>query len=141
MIERRYTGLKPATAMPAGAIDAQLHLYLPGFPAHPGGPPLPPALPGPAEYRQVMAWLGIERLVVTQGNAHQFDNGNLLACLDAMGDRARGVAVIDGTTSDAEIEALHAQVPIVASSCGGTHETVVENRIGHVAMILVARNC
>ena len=30
------------------------------------------------------------------------------------------------------IEALHAQVPIVATAVGGTHETVVENRNGHV---------
>lgn len=93
--------------MPPGAIDTQLHLYLPGFPAQPGGPDLPPALPGPSEYRQVMAWLGIERLVVTQGNAHQFDNSNLLACLEAVGTCARGVAVIDASTSDKEIETLH----------------------------------
>lgn len=30
------------------------------------------------------------------------------------------------------IEALHAQVPIVATAVGGTQETVVENRNGHV---------
>lgn len=109
MIERRYCGNKPKTVMPPGAVDTQLHLYLPGFSAQPGGPALPPALPGPKEYRQVMAWLGIERLVVTQANAHQFDNTNLLACLDEMGDSARGVAVINGKTSDTEMEALHAK--------------------------------
>lgn len=109
MIQRRYTGARPKTVMPPGAIDTQSHLYLPGFPAQPGGPDLPPALPGPSEYRQVMAWLGIERIVITQGNAHQFDNGNLLACLDSMGEVARGVAVIDGTTPDDQMEALHAR--------------------------------
>lgn len=109
MIERQYTGVKPKTGMPMGAIDTQLHLYLPNFPAQPGGPPLPSAaLPGPKEYGKVMAWLGIERLVVTQANAHQFDNGNLLAFLVEMGDIARGVAVIDGHIADAEMEALHA---------------------------------
>lgn len=109
MIERRYSGPKPKTVLPPGAVDTQLHLYLPGFPAQPGGPDLPPALPGPAEYRQVMAWLGIERLVVTQGNTHQFDNGNLVACLNEMGDCARGVAVIDSSTSQDEIATLHAR--------------------------------
>ena len=109
MIERRYSGPKPRTILPPGAVDTQLHLYLPGFPAQPGGPDLPSALPGPAEYRQVMAWLGIERLVVTQGNAHQFDNGNLVACLDEMGDCARGVAVINASAPNDEIAALHAQ--------------------------------
>ena len=85
MIERRYTGTKPKTILPKGAIDTQLHMYLPEFPAQPGGPALPDPLPGPAEYRQVMDWLGIDRLVVTQGNAHQHDNGNICALLDAMG--------------------------------------------------------
>lgn len=107
MIKRRYCGPKPSTVLPPGAIDTQLHLYLPGYPALPGGPDLPPALPGPDEYRQVMDWLGIERLVITQGNAHQFDNGNLLACLDQMGDCARGVAVINQSTSEQELEELH----------------------------------
>lgn len=108
MIERRYSGPKPATAMPAGAVDCQLHVYQPGFPALPGGPALPDGLPGVAEYRRVMDWLGIERCVITQGNAHQKDNENLLAGLALMGDAARGVAVITAETSPAEIERLHA---------------------------------
>jgi D-galactarolactone isomerase len=108
MIERRYHGPRPSTVLPDGAIDTQLHLYLPGFPARPGGPDLPEGLPGLAEYRQVMDWLGIDRFVVTQGNAHQRDNANLVAALEAAGDIARGVAVITGETSDAELERLAA---------------------------------
>ncbi len=107
MIERRYFGARPNTALPPGTIDTQLHLYMPGFAAQPGGPALPEGLPGPTEYKQVMEWLGINRLVITQGNAHQFDNGNLLASLAAMGDIARGVGTITADTSDEEIETLH----------------------------------
>lgn len=107
MIERRYSGSKPKTVLPAGAIDTQLHMYLPDFPAQPGGPPLPDPLPGPDEYRQVMDWLGIDRLVVTQGNAHQHDNGNVCALLATMGDIARGVAVISADTSDETLQDLH----------------------------------
>ncbi len=107
-MERRLTGPKPALAMPPGATDTQMHVYLDGFPAQPGGPPLPRGRAGIAEYRQVMGWLGIERVVVTQGNAHQFDNGNLLAALRALGPVARGVAVVTGTTSEAELQRLHA---------------------------------
>ena len=114
MIQRRYSGEKPKTAMPTGAIDSQLHLYQPGFPAQPGGPALPEAPPGLAEYRQVMVWLGIERFVVTQGNAHQLDNGNLVAALREAGSVARGVAVISADTSDAEMEAL-AEVGVVGA--------------------------
>ncbi|MER0236517.1 amidohydrolase family protein [Fulvimarina sp. MAC8] len=106
-IERIYTGKKPAIRLPKGTVDTQTHMFLPGFPAIDPGPPLPEGLPSPDDYRRVMDWLGIDRVVVTQGNAHQGDNENLLACLADMGDVARGVAVIDGTTSDMELQRLH----------------------------------
>lgn len=107
MIERTLTGRPPEPRLPTGTVDAQMHMYLPGFPSLAGGPPLPvEPLPDAAAYRQVMDWLGIDRVIITQGNAHQKDNANLLACLIEMGDVARGVAVIDETTSDAEIGAL-----------------------------------
>ncbi|AXS41593.1 amidohydrolase family protein [Breoghania sp. L-A4] len=108
MIERSYTGARPAIRLPRGAIDTQTHMFLPGYPAIEPGPPLPEGLPGPAEYRRLMDWLGIDRVVVTQGNAHQRDNKNLIACLAEMGPVARGVAVIDATTSQVELDRLHA---------------------------------
>ncbi|PJE30910.1 D-galactarolactone isomerase [Pseudooceanicola antarcticus] len=109
MIDRKLSGAKPLTAMPKGAVDTQMHMYLPGFPALPGGPGLPPdPLPTPDMYRQAMGWLGIDRVVVTQGNAHQADNACLLACLAEMGADALGVAVITPETTEAEIEALSA---------------------------------
>ncbi|WP_275477449.1 amidohydrolase family protein [Falsirhodobacter sp. alg1] len=104
---RTFTGEKPATKLPKGTIDSHMHMYLAGFPAIAGGPPLPAGdLPGPDEYRKVMEWLGIDRVVITQGNAHQADNSNVLAALAEMGDIARGVAVINSTTSEAEIARL-----------------------------------
>lgn len=106
MLTRKLTGDTPKLKLPAGAIDTQLHLYTAGHDAQDGGPPLPPGLPGPAEYRQVMQWLGIDRLVVTQGNAYQFDNGSLLDSLKDFGAQARGVAVITGDTSDADMQSL-----------------------------------
>ncbi|WP_126979302.1 amidohydrolase family protein [Frigidibacter oleivorans] len=109
MIERRLTGRPPAPPLPRGTVDTQMHMYLPGFPAQPGGPGLPPdPLPGADAYRQVMGWLGIDRVVITQGNAHQRDNGNLLACLAEMGERARGVAAIGAKTTEAEMARLEA---------------------------------
>lgn len=108
MITRTFTGPKPRHSLPKGAIDSQTHMYLPGFPAAQGAMPLPDApLPGPDEYRKVMEWLGISRVVVTQGNAHGTDNDNLLAALAQMGDVARGVACITGNTPDAELQRLH----------------------------------
>ena len=104
---RRYTGAPPRFKLPEGAIDSQIHLYLPNYPAAIGGTPVPDGCPGPEDYRQVMAWLGISRCVVTQGNAHQFDNENLIAALKAMGPCARGVAVICEDTTERELERLH----------------------------------
>lgn len=107
MIARKLTGDKPKIRLPRGTIDTQMHMYLPDYPAMPRGPPLPGGLmPGPDEYRQVMEWLGIDRVVITQGNAHQRDNRNLLACLAAMGGLARGVAVIAPQTSEGELKDL-----------------------------------
>lgn len=106
MITRRFSGPPPQLRMPPGAVDTQMHLYMPGFPAAPGAIPLPEAAPGPDEYRQVMAWLGIARVVITQGNAHGQDNANLLACLAAMGPCSRGVAVVTEETPTAEIRRL-----------------------------------
>ncbi len=106
-MERRLSGDAPSLTLPRGAVDAQTHMYLPGFDARPGGPALPPGeLPTPAQYRRVMDWLGIGRVIVTNGNAHQADNGNLLACLAEMGEVARGVAVVSSRTSEAEMARL-----------------------------------
>ncbi len=107
MITRKLTGVPPALPFPKGATDTQMHMYVPGFPALPGGPGLPQApLPDDGAYRRVMRWLGLERVIITQANAHQHDNGNLLACLEVMGDCAWGVAVIGPETPGAEIDRL-----------------------------------
>lgn len=107
MLVRTLTGTPPKTPLPRGTVDAQMHMYLPGHPAQPGGPDLPAgALPDAEQYRSVMRWLGIGRVIITQGNAHQRDNSNLVACLAVMGDLARGVAVIDGATTDSELDRL-----------------------------------
>jgi D-galactarolactone isomerase len=109
MLVRTLKGPSPKMPPPRGTVDVQMHMYLPGFPAMPGGPDLPVgALPDAGQYRSVMKWLGIDRVIITQGNAHQRDNSNLVACLAAMGDVARGVAVIDSTTTEAELNRLSA---------------------------------
>lgn len=107
MIDRKLSGAAPAIRLPQGAIDTQCHMYLPGYPAMPGGPGNPPdPLPTPAMYLEMARWLGIERVVVTQGNAQQRDNACLLACLAELGAVAKGVAVIDDETTDAEMVRL-----------------------------------
>lgn len=107
MVVRTLSGRAPKIALPAGGVDTQMHMYLPGFPALPGGPDLPRGdLPDAEQYRRFMKWLGIDRVIITQGNAHQRNNDNLIACLSEMGDVARGVAVISGDTTDNELDRL-----------------------------------
>lgn len=107
MLVRTLSGDKPKITLPEGSVDTQMHMYLPGFPSLPGGPGLPAGdLPTPAQYRQLMAWLGIDRVIITQGNAQQRDNGNIVACLKEMGDVAWGVAAVGPDVSDAELDTL-----------------------------------
>lgn len=104
---RPLTGKKPKITLPEGTIDTQMHAYLPGFPSVEGGPELPAGdLPTPDQYRQFMDWIGIDRVIVTQGNAHQFDNSNLIACLHAFGEIAHGIASVDARTTETELDAL-----------------------------------
>jgi D-galactarolactone isomerase len=109
MLVRPLTGTPLRTPLPAGAVDVQTHMYLPGYPALEGGPPIPAGeLPTPEQYRQVMDWLGIDRVIVTQGNAHQRDNENLLAALADMQatrpDTAWGVAAVPGDIAESELD-------------------------------------
>ncbi len=105
-IVRTFEGERPKIALPKGAIDTQMHMYLPDFPGRDGGSPVPEGTPGPEEYRRLMKWIGIDRVVITQGNAHQRDNGNLIACLKEMGKIAKGVAVVTRETPLDEIQQL-----------------------------------
>lgn len=107
MMERKLQGAAPETAMPKGATDCQMHMYLPGYTWRADGKGVPrDPLPTPQMYRQVMGWLGLERVVITQGNGHGADNASLMACLQQMGDCARGVAVVSPDTPRAELRAL-----------------------------------
>jgi len=60
-----------------------------------------------ADYRRVQQRLGLSRVVVVQPTAYGRDNSCTLAAMAELGgDKARGVAVIDPATPDAEIERL-----------------------------------
>ncbi|KPQ21829.1 amidohydrolase family protein [Halomonas sp. HL-93] len=105
---RPLDGPKPALATPPGATDCHIHLYLPGYEAQPGGPQIP-ELATVEHYRRVQKRLGLERVVVTQPNAYQFDNAALLESLKILGPSvARGVAVVSPDTPVQKLEEWHA---------------------------------
>ncbi|PVE25937.1 amidohydrolase [Microvirga sp. KLBC 81] len=106
---RPLTGPPPALKAPAGATDCHIHLYLPGFEPQPGGPPIA-ELAAVEDYAVVQKRLGLERVVLTQSNAYQFDNGSTLAALEQIGpERARAVIAVSPDMTVSELERLHAR--------------------------------
>lgn len=106
---RPLDGPAPALAATSGATDCHIHMYLPGYRAQPGGPPIP-ELATVADYRQVQRRLSLGRVVVTQPNAYQRDNHALLEALAQLGPHdARGVAAVAPDTPPRELEAWHEQ--------------------------------
>lgn len=106
---RPLTGPPPVLKAPAGATDCHVHLYLPGFDAQPGGPQIP-ELATVDDYRQLQQWLSLERVVVTQPNAYQFDNRAILQGVAEIGqEHARAIVAVASDASESQIEAFHAQ--------------------------------
>lgn len=102
---RIFSGPKPKLAMPKGAVDTHIHFYDSQYPTLPNTP-TPPDV-GVKEYRQVMAWLGIERVIVVQPNAYGDDNRLTLAATAELGhDKARAVVVAKPGVGDAELDRL-----------------------------------
>jgi len=96
---------KPRLAVPAGATDTHIHIYLRDRPAAPGGPTIPGHFPV-EKYREMRARLGMARVIVVQPNAYQDDNRVTLAAIRALGPGARGVGVVKPGVAEAEIERL-----------------------------------
>ena len=104
-----YTGpSKPRFQLPAGAVDAHCHVFGPGaeFPYAPERK----YTPCDASKHQLYALrdhLGFARNVVVQATCHGADNRAMVdACLSS-GGKARGVATVKRSISDAELQALH----------------------------------
>ena len=101
---------KPSFQMPKGSVDAHFHIFGPPE-VFPWSPPekrvyTPPASPL-SHYHQLMEHLGIDRGIVIQPMAHGHDNSVTLDAIARSGGRLMGVAKIDDTFSDADIDALH----------------------------------
>lgn len=100
---------KPAFDVPAGAVDAHCHVFGPGdvFPYAPERK-YTPCDAGKDELFALRDHLGFARNVIVQATCHGADNRALVDALRTAGDRARGVATVRDTVSDAELADLHA---------------------------------
>ncbi len=82
-----------------------MHIYSPGYALRDGAnaPSQPATLDA---YRKVRQRIGLTRAVIVQPAAYGFDNACTLAAMAALGDDARGVAIVDPAASDSEIQRL-----------------------------------
>lgn len=96
----------PQTALPAGACDCHVHVYDQRFPAAPGAKLLPPDASA-NDYRALQRRLGTDRAILVTPSTYGTGNRCMLQGLAALGAQARGVAVIDGSESEAQLQALH----------------------------------
>lgn len=96
----------PRLATPKGACDTHIHIYDERYPLAPTAVASPPK-GGVKDYREVQRRLGLERTVVVQPSAYGTENRCTVDAIRELGfDRTRGVAVVDRTVTDAELEAL-----------------------------------
>jgi predicted TIM-barrel fold metal-dependent hydrolase len=98
----------PAFDVPARACDCHVHVFGPSdrFPYSTDRV----YTPGPASVDDLLALqraLGLHRVVIVQPSPYGTDNSCLLDALRRLGERARGVAVIDGATPDAALRRMH----------------------------------
>ena len=93
--------------VPAGGCDCHVHVFgdpkkYPFF----SGRSYSPETASVDELRQLLSALRLERVVIVQPSVYGTDNSCTLDGMRALGDRARGVAVIDDKTTDAELDAM-----------------------------------
>ena len=103
------THTSPAFEVPHGACDCHTHIFGPvaKFPYSPKRL----YTPGDASIEDLNALhraLKIDRVVVVHPSPYGADNSCTVDAVRRMGARARGVAVIDEKTSDAELADMHA---------------------------------
>ena len=115
LVGRRATGwavaplpkTKVSFDVPPGGCDCHVHVFgdpkkYPFF----AGRTYTPETASVEELRQLLSSLRLERVVVVQPSVYGTDNSCTLDGMRALGDRARGVAVIDDKTTDAALDAM-----------------------------------
>ncbi len=99
---------RPRFRLPPGSVDAHCHVFGPGeqFPFAPERK-YTPCDASKAQLFALRDHLGFDRNVIVQATCHGADNAALVdACIAAKG-KARGVATVRRSVSDAELQALH----------------------------------
>jgi D-galactarolactone isomerase len=96
----------PRLKAPPGACDTHMHFYDARYPTAPTALMTPPDA-SVEDYRAVQRRLGLTRTVVVQPTTYGTDNRCTLEGIAGLGlDAARGVATVDDTVSERELEEL-----------------------------------
>ena len=100
---------KPAFVPPVGAVDAHCHVFGPAaiFPFAPERKYTPVDAAAETLF-ELRDHLGFARNVIVQATCHGANNAAMLDAIEKSEGRARGVAVLDESITDNELESLHA---------------------------------
>ena len=122
---------RPRFEMPAGACDTHAHVCGPAslYPYVDGRLYTPPDETFPM-YRRMLDMLGVQRAVLTQPSIYGADNRCLVSALEQGGEAIRGVAVVEPSVSDAELERLH------AAGVRGIRINIVDRRDNRNVLVL-----
>ncbi len=94
----------PRLKAPAGMVDTAIHIYEAKYPILPTATFKPPVA-SVADYQKVCERVGIARTIVVQPTAYGTDNRCTLEAIAKIGpERTRGVAVVDPSVTDAELD-------------------------------------
>jgi 2-pyrone-4,6-dicarboxylate lactonase len=98
----------PQFRLPPSSCDVHFHAFEPGYP-HVSRPHYTFPEATLDQYLAVCAFLGIERMVLVQPSFYGTDNSLLLDALQRLGDRARGVVMVEEDISEAQLDLFHAR--------------------------------
>lgn len=127
---------RPSRALPPLACDSHMHIFDARFSPSSHWPRTPPRAPV-AAYRLLQQRLGTSRAVVVTPSTYGTDNACTLDALDALGDSARGVAVVDAAVDGAELSRLAAhrvrglRVNFVSPQSWGTTTAQMLSTLAH----------
>jgi len=99
---------RPALALPPNACDSHMHIFDPRFAASKHWKRQPPRAEV-GDYRLLQQRLGTPRTVVVNPSTYGTDNACTLDALAQLGERARGIAVVDQDVSDEALDLLAAR--------------------------------
>lgn len=97
----------PSTRVPPNATDCHHHIFDSRYPVA-ANASLKPGDALISDYRELQQRIGTRRHVIIQPSTYGVDNRLLVESLDIFGrETARGVAVVDTSVSDTELQVLH----------------------------------